>query len=329
MGPCDLEKILSRVTSHTSERVLSSLQSGEDAGVFALDDKNTLVQSVDFFPPIVDDPYTFGQIAAANALSDIYAMNGTPLTAMNILGAPCTLDLEIISLILRGGEEKIREARADIIGGHTIEDDELKYGLCITGTLDRKNMWQVKGALPEDILILTKPVGTGILSTALKAQFISEDGMEDAIVSMRSLNSYAAEILSSHRVHACTDVTGFGLIGHLKNICVASNVSAAIRAKEVPLFGKTHEMASLGMIPAGQKRNKEYVLEIVKIEDRVDELLAECLFDPQTSGGLLASVHPDDAKNVLDELKRGPCPHAALIGSIEESEETKISIDVR
>lgn len=326
MGPGDLERILKRLPEETAPELLSSVRSGEDAGVYLLREGLALVQTVDFFPPMVDDPYTFGQITAANALSDIYAMGGRPLTALNIVAYPCGLDLEVLDSILLGGHDKVHEAGAVVAGGHTIEDDELKYGLCVTGVVDPAKITLISGARAGDTLVLTKPVGTGILATALKAGMITEEEMADAIQSMVELNGAAADVLSRFRVSACTDVTGFGLAGHLYEMIGAGGVSAELWASEVPLFERTLEMLSMGMSTEGQTRNKAYVCTAELLSGEEDDLIVECLFDPQTSGGLLAAVDSSDAVRALEELRSGPCPAAAAVGTVLEGTEPRLAI---
>ncbi len=309
---------MNSLPEETAPELLSSALSGEDAGVYLLSERTALVQTVDFFPPIVDDPYTFGQITAANAMSDIYAMGGKPLTALNILAYPCGLEVNVIERILLGGHDKVHEAGAVVAGGHTIEDDELKYGLCVTGIVDPAEMTSISGARPGDTLLLTKPVGTGILSTALKAGLIDEDGMRDAIDSMVELNARAAGVLSGYDLGACTDVTGFGLAGHLYEVACASEIAAELWAGEVPLFGRVLEMLSMGMATEGQARNRSYTEDAEVVTAGGDEERVDCMYDPQTSGGLLASVAAPDADRALAELRAGPCPSAAAVGVIRE-----------
>ncbi|MHB8894744.1 MAG: selenide, water dikinase SelD, partial [Candidatus Geothermincolia bacterium] len=246
MGPGDLERLLSRLPAETEPRLLSSIHSGEDAGVYLLRDDLAIVLTVDFFPPIVDDPYVFGQIAAANALSDIYAMNAKPVAAMNLAAFPCDVGEEVMESILLGGYDKVHEAGALIAGGHTIEDDELKYGLSVMGTVHPDEMTTLCGAMPGDVLVLTKAIGTGILATALKAGIVSLS-MDEAIASMCALNGEAAGIIAAHGVTAMTDVTGFGLAGHAFELVRASGAGADIWASEVPLFQRSLEMAGMGM----------------------------------------------------------------------------------
>lgn len=323
MGPGDLEQILAGLPEEGDPKLISSIHTGEDAGVYMLSDDLALVQTVDFFPPIVDDPYAFGEIAAANALSDLYAMGARPLTAMNIVAFPCKLDLEILKDILSGGHEKIRQAGAVIVGGHTIEDDEPKYGLAVTGLVRPSQLTTISGAEPGDRLLLTKPLGTGILTTALKGGFIDEEGISEAVLSMRTLNREPADIFARLGINACTDVSGFGLVGHLHEMALASGVAAEIWVNRVPLFERTVEMAGMGMVTGAPR---DFVKVVEPEEETTDEVLMDCLFDPQTSGGLLASVRPDRADAVLEELTRGPCPKAVPVGVLTEGPPGRITV---
>jgi selenide,water dikinase len=326
MGPGDLERLLDGLPAEDVPELLTSVRDGEDAGAYLLSERLAIVQTVDFFPPIVDDPRTFGRIAAANAMSDLYAMGASPLTAMNLVAWPCGLDLGLLEEILLGGAEKAREAGAVIVGGHTIEDDEPKYGMAVTGTVDPERMTTIKGARPGDLLVLTKPLGTGILATALKAGLVDEAGIAEAIDSMCALSGPAAEALSRVGVSACTDVTGFGLVGHLYGMARAGGVAAEIWASEVPLFERTLEMAASGMVPELRFKESEGFGDVEVAAGRTDPLMVDCLFDPQTSGGLLSAVDPRDARGLVEELRSGPCPRAAVIGRITEGLAIKIRI---
>ena len=326
MGPGDLEKIIAGLPPETAPELLSSINQGEDAGVFLIGEDLALVQTVDFFPPIVDDPYVFGQIAAANALSDVYAMGGRPLTAMNLVAFPCSLGLHVLGRILLGGVEKVHEAGAAVVGGHTIEDSEPKYGLAVTGIVKPSEMTTVGGARPGDALVLTKPVGTGILATALKGEFIEEGEMAEAVEAMRALNREAAEVLKGFDVSACTDVTGFGLLGHLFDMYRAGEVSFEVRAAEVPLFERALEMASMGMMPAGLYRNREFVADAARKGEGVDADMFDLLFDPQTSGGLLASVRGEEAGRMVEELRARGCTRACEIGTVSGAKEKGIVV---
>jgi selenide,water dikinase len=326
VGPGDLEAILSKLPEETAPELVSSIRDGEDAGVFLLSDDAALVQTVDFIPPIVDDPYQFGQIVAANALSDIYAMGARPLTAMNLVAYPCGLPVEVIETMLLGGHDKVHEAGAVVVGGHTIEDDELKYGLAVAGLAKPGALTRIGGAVPGDSLVLTKPLGTGILATALKAGFISEEEISEAVRSMLELNRHAAEVFGKFGVNACTDVTGFGLIGHLYEMMRAGRVSAVVWADRVPLFAGTLEMAGMGMVPGAERRERSGFKIRGLVTAGIDGVLLDCLYDPQTSGGLLASVPPGKAEAVLRELRAGAFVSAAVIGEVREGAEVRLEI---
>lgn len=318
MGPGDLEQVISELPPEQAPELLSSIHHGEDAGIYLIGDDLALVQTVDFFPPIVDDPYLFGQIAAANAMSDVYAMGGRPITAMNLVAFPCSLGLDVLKRILLGGTDKTHEAGAAVVGGHTIEDNEPKYGLSVTGLVKPSEMTTVAGARPGDVLVLTKPIGTGILATALKGEFIREKEMEVAIESMRTLNRDAADIFGRYDISSCTDVSGFGLLGHLFDMYRSGDGGFEVRAGDVPLFDRTKEMAAMGMMPAGLYRNRDFVGEAASRAEGVHPDLFDLLFDPQTSGGLLAAAHPGEAERLLEELRAGPCPHAGSIGKVTD-----------
>lgn len=291
-----------------------------------------MIQTVDFFTPIVDDPYTFGQIAAANALSDVYAMGGEPKLALNIAAFPNCLDPEILGEILRGGADKVLEAGATLAGGHTIQDDEPKYGLCVTGFVNPAHMWKNVGAVTGDILILTKPLGTGILSTAVKGEMASEEETAYASLVMSTLNKYARDKVADLRIHACTDVTGFGLAGHALEMAKGSGRALCISLSSLPVMNGAIDYASMGFLPAGAYRNREFAGEACEFAWRDDpnaqdgvlaaELSAreDILFDPQTSGGLLLSIAPEDAPEAIRRLSSLSLP-SAIIGSVADLQE--------
>lgn len=271
-----------------------------DAGVYRLTAESALVQSVDFFTPVVNDPRTFGRIAAANALSDIYAMGARPLTVMNLVGFPRCLPQSVLVEILQGGAEKIQESGAVIVGGHTVEDDEPKYGLSVTGLVNPQQMVSTVGARPGDILFLTKPLGTGILATALKGEIISETDMTEAIFGMQTLNKTAAEIMLQIGVHACTDITGFGLLGHALELAEASQVGLKLEVNALRIYPRVAELAAIGLVPEGSYNNRHYYLERVSNGSALAPEIVDILADPQTSGGLLIAV----AENRADLLER-------------------------
>lgn len=297
------------------------METRDDAAVFRLNSQEALVQTVDFFTPIVDDPYLFGQIAAANALSDIYAMGGRPLTAMNIVCFPCSLDFKILAKILKGGREKIEEAGAVVIGGHTVDDPEPKYGMAVTGLVKYKDMTLITSAKPHDAIVLTKPIGSGILATALKAGAITEKDMGGAIEAMCMLNASAAAAANKAGVHAVTDVTGFGLLGHLYNIVVQSGVIAVVDASEVPVWPGVYEAAKAGYIAGGAGKNRAHLKGKIEFAADIEPVQQAILCDPQTSGGLMITVAADKAASLIKSLQKAGTPCAAVIGAIEEQEE--------
>ena len=294
MGPSTLAQVLRPLAARSDPRLIVGLQTSDDAVVYAIRDDLALIQTVNFFSPIVDDPYLFGQIAAANSLSDIFAMGGDVLFALNIAAFPEDLPSEILSVILEGGADKVAETNAVIAGGHTVTDPEPKYGLVVTGTAEPQNIWTKAGARPGDALYLTKPLGTGIITTAHKRNAVDEATLQGAVAQMATLNLAASRTARSVTIHACTDITGFGLLGHTWEMATKSNVSIEIDVEAVPVLAGAIELARLGNIAGGLDRNREYysheVDSKVQIDSDIDAALAEVLFDPQTSGGLLFSV---------------------------------------
>ncbi len=281
--------------------------------------------STDFFPPIVDDPYRFGQIAAANALSDIYAMGGKPLVGLNIACFPAEMPHSLLSEILRGGQEKVQEAGALIIGGHTVKDKELKYGLAVTGRILIKDIKTNANAKPGDLLILTKPLGTGIISTALKNNQADETDVEFIMNQMSELNRIAAEIMVRHGANAATDITGFGLIGHMIELSRASIISCKIHSQKVPLIPNALGYAK-GFIPGGLNDNRKTFDKDVDIKIDLDQDLETIFYDPQTSGGLLISAPPEKAEKILQELHSEGIESAAVIGEVTEKQDNYIEI---
>jgi len=285
--------------------------------VYRLDDERALIQTVDFFTPIVDDPYLFGRIAAANALSDVYAMGGRPLCAMNIVGFPVkTMDIEVLREILRGGLDALREAGAALAGGHTVEDAELKYGLSVTGLVHPGRVLTNRGARAGDRLVLTKPLGTGVVNTALKRGRASETDVAAAVASMTALNRRAAELIAAAGARACTDVTGFGLGGHLCEMIEGADAGAVVSAGALPLLPGAREYAREGLMPGGLHRNREFRAGMTDVADGVPADLADLLFDPQTSGGLLAAVPGPRAEDLVAALREGGVPGAAVVGEV-------------
>ncbi len=299
MGPLDLEKILKPLAQYNHPDLLVGLKTGDDAAVFKLGDK-AVIETVDFFAPVVDDPYSYGAIAAANAMSDVYAMGGEVLFALNVTAFPEDLPAEIMSSILRGGAEKVAEAGGVIVGGHTVIDKEPKYGLCVTGIGDPSRITTKGQARPGELLVLTKPLGTGAITTAHKADVVEESHLRAAVESMLQLNRTAARLLRGAGVQACTDVTGFGLLGHASEMSEASGLRLRIDSAKIPLLPGAVDYARAGTLPGGLGRNRAYLLGTgeatgvrVQLEDTVGPELADLLMDPETSGGLLATVAPE------------------------------------
>jgi selenide,water dikinase len=290
--------------STPNPRLLVGLDTSDDAGVFQLTEDLALVQTVDYFTPIVDDPYMFGQIAAANALSDIYAMGGKPITALNIVGFPINkLDKQILAEILRGAGDKLEEAGATLVGGHSIDDTEPKFGMAVTGLIHPKRILTNSTACPGDQLILTKPIGVGILTTAIKRDKLDEESIKQVVQVMATLNKTAAEVAERYEVHAATDVTGFGLLGHASEIARGSKVGLEIEFSKVPILPRTREMALEKTIPGGTKSNHRWLQDKVEYDAEIDEIDQYILCDAVTSGGLLFSVAPGDAVEMVRDLQ--------------------------
>lgn len=297
----------------------------DDAGVFKINDECALVQTLDFFTPIVDDPFVFGQIAAANALSDVYAMGGKPLTAMNICAFPVDkLPLSILARILNGAIEILKNADVQLLGGHTVQDSELKYGLSVTGCIHPDKIIKNCGFNERDVIVLTKPLGTGIIGTAIKAAMAPDDVIQTASESMVSLNRRAAEIMTEFNVHACTDVTGFGLAGHLREMISEENLCVRINAKVLPVLPGVENAADTGLIPAGLYRNREYDNKLCMIDEKLPQYLKDVIFDPQTSGGLLIALPAADGEKLVYELQKHGITAARIIASVESSTEPRI-----
>ncbi len=293
------------------------IETSDDAAVYKINDNIALIQTVDFFTPVVDDPYIFGQIAAANALSDVYAMGGDPILALNIVCFPDCLDPLILSEILRGGQDKVIEAGAVLAGGHSVSDDEPKYGLSVAGFVDPLKIMTNDQAKPGDVLILTKPLGVGIINTAIKAEMASETAIRQAVLSMSTLNRIGKEATRNITgVHSITDITGFGLLGHAIEMAEGSKVTFRIRSTDIPYISEAKEYANIGLIPAGSYKNRDFFARRALISEHVPTFYQDILFDPQTSGGLLISVAKENSKQLLDNLKSSPVAFAC-IGEVE------------
>ena len=315
-----MEEILKALPIRLHPDLLVGMETADDAGVFRLTPEIALIQTLDFFTPIVNDPYTFGQIAAANALSDVYAMGGRPLTAMNIVCYPSkTVPKEVLQAILAGGLDKIHEAGSLLVGGHSVDDVELKYGLSVTGIVHPDRVLTNSGAQVGDRLILTKPLGTGIIATAMKGRLASPAAEAAAVQVMVALNKAAAECLEGLNVHAITDITGFGLLGHALEMAVASRVELTLFAAEVPVLEAAREYAALGLVPAGSFANRNFCARSLVIDPRLDLALLDIFSDAQTNGGLLIAIAAEEAETLIKRLHGVGVRAATLIGEISAS----------
>jgi len=307
--------------------LIAGLERSEDAGVYKLSEELAVVQTLDFFTPIVDDPYQFGQIAVSNSLSDVYAMGGRALTAMDIVCFPVkTMDISVLREILRGGLEKMREAGVILVGGHSVEDNELKYGLSVTGLVHPARVIFNTGCQPGDKLILTKPLGVGIINTALKGQEASLESVDEAIRCMATLNMKASELMQTVPVSACTDITGFGLLGHACEMIENQDVGMVIDSAAVPYIAEATDLAEWGLIPGGMYRNRDFRSHMVDMGESVSEPLAAVLFDPQTSGGLLISLPQTEAEGLLAEMHQEGIVDAAIIGEVRSEPKGRIVV---
>ena len=317
VGAGTLSKMLEGFCTHYEPRLIVGYDKSDDASVYVLDDNTALVQTTDFFPPIVDDPYLYGQIAATNALSDVYAMGGEPKLALNIMCIPETMESHWVHEILRGGYDKAYEAGAIITGGHTIHGAEPIYGLAVSGFVHPDKVLTNSGAKPGDVLILTKPLGIGILTTAAKAGLVKEPVLERIYQQMTTLNKYARDIMVQYPIHSCTDVTGFALMGHSYEMAEGSNCSIHIKSNDVPYHTEAYEMAEMGFIPAGAYRNREFAQAGVQVVGDVSRALQDIFYDPQTSGGLLFALPEDVAEDCIKKLQE-QVPEAKIIGYVTE-----------
>ena len=315
VGAGVLAKLLDGIRVHSDPNLLVGFDKSDDASVYKITDDLALVQTVDFFPPIADDPYTFGQIAATNALSDIYAMGGEPKLALNIMAVPDSLPKEAVHALLRGGYDKVYEAGAIITGGHSILDDEPKYGLAVTGFVHPDKLLTNSGAKPGDVLFLTKPLGVGILTTAAKAELLEHEIEERVTRLMTTLNKGARDVMVNYRVHACTDVTGFSLMGHGLEMAQGSDTELHIDTSRIDFLPRALEFADMGILPAGVYRNRNFAEPFVDAGE-VPLNVQDALYDPQTSGGLLIAVDPADAEALYAGL-RETVPSAQRIGTVE------------
>ena len=307
------------------DSTIGGFSSFDDCGIYKINDKKSIIQTLDFFTPIVDDPYLFGQIAAANSLSDIYAMGGTPLFALNITAFPSEkISLDVLTEILQGGIDKCNSINIPILGGHTIKDDIPKYGLAVTGLIDNNSIIKNNTAKKGDDIILTKPIGSGIISTAIKKKLAKKGTIQQVIDTMNTLNDKASSIMKNYRVNACTDVTGFGLLGHLNEMCKGSNLSATINYSNVLLISETEEFANKGIIPGGTKNNLKFLDNILLFSDSIQKFQKLILADAQTSGGLLISCDQSDSKKMLNELNKKTEFTSKIIGNFIDKEKYNI-----
>jgi selenide,water dikinase len=308
--------------------LLSGFEHAEDAGVYKISYNLDLVQTVDFFTPTVDDPFVFGQIAAVNALNDIYAMGAKPLTAMNIVCFPIkTMDKSILRDVLRGGLDKMREAGVLLVGGHSVEDNEIKYGLSVTGVVHPDKVLYNRGAKAGDKLILTKPLGTGIIGTAIKAQEASAEQIRKAVSMMTSLNKKASEMMvAASDIHACTDITGFGLLGHACEMIEGDTVGLRINSSALPVFDGVRDLMETGFVPGGLYRNRDFRIDQIVKEKSCPDWLFDLLFDPQTAGGLFFSLPADKAQNLVETMRASGITGAAVIGEVVKDHPGKIFV---
>lgn len=311
---------MGKLPKFKDDKLIVGLETSDDAAVYKINDDIAMIQTVDFFTPVVDDPFLFGQIAAANSLSDVYAMGGDPALALNIIGFPSCLNPDIMAEILRGGASKVQEAGATLAGGHSVEDDEPKYGLCVTGFVHPDKILKNYGAKPGDVLILTKPIGTGIVNTALKAGMASEEAVQRASDVMKTLNKNAKEVFVGYPVNSCTDITGFGLVGHCVEMAESSNVTFEIDANSIPIIAEAVEYAEMGLVPGGTYKNRKY-FEKKSEFDSIKEVYKDLIFDPQTSGGLLISVEEKYRDSIIDDLSRRLDAGFGVIGRVVEKQE--------
>jgi selenide,water dikinase len=326
LSATELAKVLADLPKVTNANVLVDIETHDDAGVYKIRDDYALVQTTDFFPPVCSDPYDFGQISAANALSDVYAMGGQVITALNIVLFPASLPLEILKEILRGAQDKVTEAGGVIIGGHTIANDVPVCGLSVTGWVHPEKIISNTGARPGDVLILTKQIGTGVIISAKRNDLADEEIYQAAIKTMKHLNKGAAEVMQKHGIKGATDITGFGLLGHALKLAQGSNVSTRINSKAVPVMNKVLDLIEMGCIPGAAFRNLEFAEKDCHFDHALDYNHKMLMADAQTSGGMMISVPPDNADQLLADLKMAGYPYSAVIGEVVEKKEKAIYV---
>ncbi len=326
MGPGALSSILDQLPKFQDPNLIVGFDVSDDACVYQISEDLAIVETADFFPPIVDDPYAYGQIAAANSLSDIYAMGGVPRLALNLLCVPNCLSTDVLLQILKGGSDKVIEANCVLAGGHTIEDNEPKYGLCVTGMVHPKKVLKNVGAKPGDLLVLTKPIGSGVLTTAMKADLLEKSSYDILVEQMATLNAKGgAAVTATGGANACTDVTGFGLLGHSYEMTGAGDITIQLSAGAIPFMPQAWDMASMGIIPAGAYRNFDYVKPYVSVADGVPQAAVDLLADPQTSGGLLVALPEEQAKELLSRCQDFT-QYARIVGQVLPRREKAVEI---
>ena len=326
VGAGTLVSLLEGMKTHQDERLIVGYDKSDDASVFVLDEQTALIQTTDFFPPIVDDPYLYGKIAATNAFSDVYAMGGEPKLALNIMSISENMDQDTVRQILRGGYDAAYDAGAIITGGHTIQGAEPIYGLAVSGFVHPRKVWKNCGAKHGDVLILTKPLGVGIITTAIKADMVEPEVKKRIYEQMATLNKKARDVLVHYSVHSCTDVTGFALLGHGFEMAQGSECSLHFQVDRIPYHPECYELAEMGMIPAGAYRNRDYAEGSVKVCGNIPCAMQDILYDPQTSGGFLAALPREEAEECLAQLQEY-FPQAAIVGYVREKEDFRIYLE--
>ena len=324
IGHGTLAQVLGNLPKFHDENLLVGVETSDDAAIYKVNDELALIQTLDFFTPVVDDPYLFGQIAAANSLSDVYAMGGEPRTALNIVGFPNCLDSKILGRILEGGASKVLEAGAILAGGHSIQDDEPKYGLSVTGFVNPNKIFKNYGSQPGDVIIITKQIGSGLINTAIKAEMAEKSQIDEVVTVMTSLNKNAKEVIENYPISACTDITGFGLAGHAMEMAASSKVTFEIDVNKVPYIDGALEMAKMGLVPAGTYNNKDYISGDVE-DCNIEECYLDLMYDPQTSGGLLITLPESEVENIMKDFEnKNMDTKVAVIGRVLEKQEKSI-----
>lgn len=321
LAPSDLAQVLSKLPPQNSENVIVGFDNSDDAGVFRLSDDTALVQTVDFFTPVADDPEIYGRVAAINSLNDVYAMGGTPISALSIVCYPQKGDWDVLGQILAGGQKEMIEAGVVVLGGHSVDDKEMKFGYAVTGVIDPKKVVTNAGAVVGDVLVLTKPIGTGAINTAVKRGVVKPETEAAAIKAMTTSAAVASKAMMTANAHACTDITGFGLLGHAFEMAKASDVTLLINSKSVPLLPDVLELISQGMLTRGDKNNRVYVGDTVKFVENISGEMQSALFDPQTAGGLLISLSEKNVEKFLSEIS-----DAVVIGRVTGRGEKLIEV---